>query len=102
MPAFVNTGGVGFACVVGWLRLLHAPVPDTVSTRLVVFRRVRDALLDEKSLQRCVLFMTEYADMSVVGVGAQLRAPPFCGIMAGFTCAQDARAIGDVLNHFMD
>ena len=49
------------------MHLFLTPSPLVVSSR-----QVRDALLDEKSLQD-VSTMTEYADMSVVGIGAAVE-----------------------------
>ena len=66
------TGGVSYYLpTVGTtaysMRLFLTPSPLVVSSR-----QVRDALLDEKSLQD-VSTMTEYADMSVVGIGAAVE-----------------------------
>ena len=82
------------------MHLFLTPSPLVVSSR-----QVRDALLDEKSLQD-VSTMTEYADMSVVGIGAAVEGATVLrnGILneGGLTVLKMQGAVGDVLNHFMD
>ena len=82
------------------LHLFLTPSPLVVSSR-----QVRDALLDEKSLQD-VSTMTEYADMSVVGIGAAVEGATVLrnGILneGELTVLKMQGAVGDVLNHFMD
>lgn len=82
------------------MHLFLTPSPLVVSSR-----QVRDALLDEKSLQD-VSTMTEYADMSVVGIGAAVEGATVLrnGILneGELTVLKMQGAIGDVLNHFMD
>ena len=77
----------------------------TPSPLVVSSRQVRDALLDEKSLQD-VSTMTEYADMSVVGIGAAVEGATVLrnGILneGELTVLKMQGAVGDVLNHFMD
>lgn len=77
----------------------------TPSPLIVSSRQVRDALLDEKSLQD-VSTMTEYADMSVVGIGAAVEGATVLrnGILneGELTVLKMQGAVGDVLNHFMD
>ena len=99
------TGGVSYylpsvgttACS---MHLFLTPSPLVVSSR-----QVRDALLDEKSLQD-VSTMTEYADMSVVGIGAAVEGATVLrnGILneGELTVLKMQGAVGDVLNHFMD
>ena len=82
------------------MHLFLSPAPLVVSSR-----QVRDALLDEKSLQD-VSTMTEYADMSVVGIGAAVEGATVLrnGILneGELTVLKMQGAVGDVLNHFMD
>ena len=82
------------------IHLFLTPSPLVVSSR-----QVRDALLDEKSLQD-VSTMTEYADMSVVGIGAAVEGATVLrnGILneGELTVLKMQGAVGDVLNHFMD
>ena len=82
------------------MHLFLTPSPLVVSSR-----QVRDALLDEKSLQD-VSTMTEYADMSVVGIGAAVEGTTVLrnGILneGELTVLKMQGAVGDVLNHFMD
>ena len=82
------------------MHLFLTPSPLVVSSR-----QVRDALLDEKSLQD-VSTMTEYADMSVVGIGAAVEGATVLrnGILneGELTVLKMQGAVGDVLNHFMD
>ena len=82
------------------MHLFLTPSPLVVSSR-----QVRDALLDEKSLQD-VSTMTEYADMSVVGIGAAVEGATVLrnGILneGELTVLKMHGAVGDVLNHFMD
>ena len=82
------------------MHLFLTPSPLVVSSR-----QVRDALLDEKSLQD-VSTMTEYADMSVVGIGAAVEGATVLrnGILneGELTVFKMQGAVGDVLNHFMD
>ena len=82
------------------MHLFLTPSPLVVSSR-----QVRDALLDEKSLQD-VATMTEYADMSVVGIGAAVEGATVLrnGILneGELTVLKMQGAVGDVLNHFMD
>ena len=82
------------------MHLFLTPSPLVVSSR-----QVRDALLDEKSLQD-VSTMTEYADMSVVGIGAAVEGSTVLrnGILneGELTVLKMQGAVGDVLNHFMD
>ena len=81
------------------MHLFLTPSPLVVSSR-----QVRDALLDEKSLQD-VSTMTEYADMSVVGIGAAVEGATVLrnGILneGELTVLKMQGAVGDVLNHFM-
>lgn len=99
------TGGVSYYLpTVGTtaysMHLFLTPSPLVVSSR-----QVRDALLDEKSLQD-VYTMTEYADMSVVGIGAAVEGATVLrnGILneGELTVLKMQGAVGDVLNHFMD
>ena len=99
------TGGVSYYLpTVGTtaysMRLFLTPSPLVVSSR-----QVRDALLDEKSLQD-VSTMTEYADMSGVGIGAAVEGATVLrnGILneGELTVLKMQGAVGDVLNHFMD
>lgn len=99
------TGGVSYYLpTVGTtaysMHLFLTPSPLVVSSR-----QVRDALLDEKSLQD-VYTMTEYADMSVVGIGAAVDGATVLrnGILneGELTVLKMQGAVGDVLNHFMD
>ena len=99
------TGGVSYYLpTVGTtaysMRLFLTPSPLVVSSR-----QVRDALLDEKSLQD-VSTMTEYADMSVVGIGAAVEGATVLrnGILneGELTVLKMQGAVGDILNHFMD
>lgn len=99
------TGGVSYYLpTVGTtaysMRLFLTPSPLVVSSR-----QVRDALLDEKSLQD-VSTMTEYADMSVVGIGAAVEGATVLrnGILneGELTVLKMQRAVGDILNHFVD
>ena len=99
------TGGVSYYLpTVGTtaysMHLFLTPSPLVVSSR-----QVRDALLDEKSLQD-VTTMTEYADMSVVGIGAAVEGATVLrnGILneGELTVLKMQGAVGDVLNHFMD
>lgn len=99
------TGGVSYYLpTVGTtaysMHLFLTPSPLVVSSR-----QVRDALLDEKSLQD-VSAMTEYADMSVVGIGAAVEGATVLrnGILneGELTVLKMQGAVGDVLNHFMD
>ena len=99
------TGGVSYYLpTVGTtaysMHLFLTPSPLVVSSR-----QVRDALLDEKSLQD-VSTMTEYADMSVVGIGAAVEGSTVLrnGILneGELTVLKMQGAVGDVLNHFMD
>lgn len=99
------TGGVSYYLpTVGTtaysMHLFLTPSPLVVSSR-----QVRDALLDEKSLQD-VSTMTEYADMSVVGIGAAVEGATVLrnGILneGELTVLKMQGAVGDVLNHFMD
>ena len=99
------TGGVSYYLpTVGTtaysMHLFLTPSPLVVSSR-----QVRDALLDEKSLQD-VSTMTEYADMSVVGIGAAVEGATALrnGILneGELTVLKMQGAVGDVLNHFMD
>ena len=99
------TGGVSYYLpTVGTtaysMHLFLTPSPLVVSSR-----PVRDALLDEKSLQD-VSTMTEYADMSVVGIGAAVEGATVLrnGILneGELTVLKMQGAVGDVLNHFMD
>ena len=99
------TGGVSYSLPsVGTtaysMHLFLTPSPLVVSSR-----QVRDALLDEKSLQD-VSTMTEYADMSVVGIGAAVEGATVLrnGILneGELTVLKMQGAVGDVLNHFMD
>lgn len=82
------------------MHLFLTPSPLVVSSR-----QVRDALLDEKSLQD-VSTMTEHADMSVVGIGAAVEGATVLrnGILneGELTVLKMQGAVGDVLNHFMD
>lgn len=82
------------------MHLFLTPSPLVVSSR-----QVRDALLEEKSLQD-VSTMTEYADMSVVGIGAAVEGATVLrnGILneGELTVLKMQGAVGDVLNHFMD
>ena len=82
------------------MHLFLTPSPLVVSSR-----QVRDALLDEKSLQDAST-MTEYADMSVVGIGAAVEGATVLrnGILneGELTVLKMQGAVGDVLNHFMD
>ena len=82
------------------MHLFLTPSPLVVSSR-----QVRDALLDEKSLQD-VSTMTEYADMGVVGIGAAVEGATVLrnGILneGELTVLKMQGAVGDVLNHFMD
>lgn len=82
------------------MHLFLTPSPLVVSSR-----QVRDALLDEKSLQD-VSTMTEYADMSVVGIGAAVEGATVLrnSILneGELTVLKMQGAVGDVLNHFMD
>ena len=82
------------------MHLFLTPSPLVVSSR-----QVRDALLDEKSLQD-VSTMTEYADMSVVGIGAAVEGATVLrnGILneGELTVLKMQGAVGDVLNHFLD
>ena len=82
------------------MRLFLTPSPLVVSSR-----QVRDALLDEKSLQD-VSTMTEYADMSVVGIGAAIEGATVLrnGILneGELTVLKMQGAVGDILNHFID
>ena len=82
------------------MHLFLTPSPLVVSSR-----QVRDALLDEKSLQD-VSTLTEYADMSVVGIGAAVEGATVLrnGILneGELTVLKMQGAVGDVLNHFMD
>lgn len=82
------------------MHLFLTPSPLVVSSR-----QVRDALLDEKSLQD-VSTMTEYADMSMVGIGAAVEGATVLrnGILneGELTVLKMQGAVGDVLNHFMD
>lgn len=82
------------------MHLFLTPSPLVVSSR-----QVRDALLDEKSLQD-VSTMTEYADMSVVGIGAAVEGATVLrnGILneGELTVLKMQGAVGDVLDHFMD
>ena len=82
------------------MHLFLTPSPLVVSSR-----QVRDALLDEKSLQD-VSTMTEYADMSVVGIGAAVEGATVLrnGILneGELAVLKMQGAVGDVLNHFMD
>lgn len=82
------------------MHLFLTPSPLVVSSR-----QVRNALLDEKSLQD-VSTMTEYADMSVVGIGAAVEGATVLrnGILneGELTVLKMQGAVGDVLNHFMD
>ena len=82
------------------MHLFLTPSPLVVSSR-----QVRDALLDEKSLQD-VSTMTEYADMSVVGIGAAVEGATVLrnGILneGELTVLKMQGAVGDVFNHFMD
>ena len=82
------------------MHLFLTPSPLVVSSR-----QVRDALLDEKSLQD-VSTMTEHADMSVVGIGAAVEGSTVLrnGILneGELTVLKMQGAVGDVLNHFMD
>ena len=99
------TGGVSYYLpTVGTtaysMHLFLTPSPLVVSSR-----QVRDALLDEKSLQD-VSTMTEYADMSVVGIGAAVEGATVLrnGILneGELAVLKMQGAVGDVLNHFMD
>ena len=99
------TGGVSYYLpTVGTtaysMHLFLTPSPLVVSSR-----QVRDALLDEKSLQD-VSTMTKYADMSVVGIGAAVEGSTVLrnGILneGELTVLKMQGAVGDVLNHFMD
>ena len=99
------TGGVSYYLpTVGTtaysMHLFLTPSPLVVSSR-----QVRDALLDEKSLQD-VSTMTEYADMSVVGIGAAVEGATVLrnSILneGELTVLKMQGAVGDVLNHFMD
>ena len=99
------TGGVSYYLpTVGTtaysMHLFLTPSPLVVSSR-----QVRDALLDEKSLQD-VSTMTEYADMSVVGIGAAVEGATVLrnGILneGELTVLKMQGAVGDVQNHFMD
>lgn len=99
------TGGVSYYLpTVGTtaysMHLFLTPSPLVVSSR-----QIRDALLDEKSLQD-VSTMTEYADMSVVGIGAAVEGATVLrnGILneGELTVLKMQGAVGDVLNHFMD
>ena len=99
------TGGVSYYLpTVGTtaysMRLFLTPSPLVVSSR-----QVRDALLDEKSLQD-VSTMTEYADMSVVGIGAAIEGATVLrnGILneGELTVLKMQGAVGDILNHFID
>ena len=82
------------------MHLFLTPSPLVVSSR-----QVRDALLDEKSLQD-VSTMTEHADMSVVGIGAAVEGATVLrnGILneGELAVLKLQGAVGDVLNHFMD
>ena len=82
------------------MHLFLTPSPLVVSSR-----QVRDALLDEKSLQD-VSTMTEHADMSVVGIGAAVEGATVLrnGILneGELAVLKMQGAVGDVLNHFMD
>lgn len=99
------TGGVSYYLpTVGTtaysMRLFLTPSPLVVSSR-----QVRDALLDEKSLQD-VSTMTEYADMSVVGIGAAVEGATVLrnGILneGELAVLKMQGAVGDILNHFID
>lgn len=99
------TGGVSYYLpTVGTtaysMRLFLTPSPLVVSSH-----QVRDALLDEKSLQD-VSTMTEYADMSVVGIGAAIEGATVLrnGILneGELTVLKMQGAVGDILNHFID
>lgn len=99
------TGGVSYYLpTVGTtaysMRLFLTPSPLVVSSR-----QVRDALLDEKSLQD-VSTMTEYADMSVVGIGAAVEGATVLrnGILneGELAVLKMQGAVGDILNHFVD
>ena len=82
------------------MHLFLTPSPLVVSSR-----QVRDALLDEKSLQD-VSTMTEHADMSVVGIGAAVEGATVLrnGILneGELAVLKMQGAVGDVLNHFRD
>ena len=82
------------------MHLFLTPSPLVVSSR-----QVRDALLDEKSLQD-VSTMTEYADMSVVGIGAAVEGATVLrnGILneGELAVLKMQGAVGDILNHFVD
>ncbi len=99
------TGGVSYylptvGTTVYSMRLFLTPSPLVVSSR-----QVRDALLDEKSLQD-VSTMTEYADMSVVGIGAAVEGATVLrnGILneGELAVLKMQGAVGDILNHFVD
>lgn len=99
------TGGVSYYLpTVGTtaysMRLFLTPSPLVVSSR-----QVRDALLDEKSLQD-VSTMTEYADMSVVGIGAAVEGATVLrnGILneGELAVLKMQGSVGDILNHFVD
>ena len=99
------TGGVSYYLpTVGTtaysMRLFLTPSPLVVSSR-----QVRDALLDEKSLQD-VSTMTEYADLSVVGIGAAVEGATVLrnGILneGELAVLKMQGAVGDILNHFVD
>ena len=99
------TGGVSYYLpTVGTtaysMRLFLTPSPLVVSSR-----QVRDALLVEKSLQD-VSTMTEYADMSVVGIGAAVEGATVLrnGILneGELAVLKMQGAVGDILNHFVD
>ena len=99
------TGGVSYYLpTVGTtaysMHLFLTPSPLVVSSR-----QVRDALLDEKSLQD-VSTMTEYADMSVVGIGAAVEGATVLrnGILneGELAVLKMQGAVGDILNHFVD
>ena len=99
------TGGVSYYLpTVGTtaysMRLFLTPSPLVVSSR-----QVRDALLDEKSLQD-VSTMTEHADMSVVGIGAAVEGATVLrnGILneGELAVLKMQGAVGDILNHFVD
>ena len=99
------TGGVSYYLPSVGTTAYSMPLFLTPSPLVVSSRQVRDALLDEKSLQD-VSTMTEYADMSVVGIGAAVEGATVLrnGILneGELTVLKMQGAVGDVLNHFMD
>ncbi len=99
------TGGVSYylptvSSTAYAMRLFLTPSPLIVSSS-----EVRDALLSEKSIQE-ISSMTQYADMSVVGIGAAIAGATVLrnGIIRESELAvlKMQGAVGDILNHFYD